>query len=123
MPEYVADAHTLLWYLLNSPRLGANASATFTAADQGQARIVIPSIVLAELYYANVKLKRPLDFKKALAQLQSAHQFVFVDFRASDTLLFDQLAAIPENARPHHRRRGPDPELPAADPRCFHNRQ
>jgi PIN domain nuclease of toxin-antitoxin system len=96
LSEYVADTHALLWYLQNSPRLGTNASAAFDAADQGQAQIVLSSIALAELYYLIVKHKLPFNYAQELARLQAAPQFVFVDFKASDTLLFDHLTAIPE---------------------------
>ena len=96
MLEYVADTHALLWYLLKSPQLGANASAVFDAADQGQARILISAIVLAELYYVNVKLKQPLNFMQELARIEAAGQFQFVDFQASDARQFDRLAAVPE---------------------------
>jgi len=49
--DYVTDTHALYWYLTASPNLGANARAAFLAGEQGQARIYVPSIVLAELYY------------------------------------------------------------------------
>lgn len=91
LPEYVADTHALLWYLQNSPRLGVNASAAFDAADQGLAQIILSSIVIAELYYAIVKHKIALNFAQELARLQSAPQFVFVDFKATNTLLSTNL--------------------------------
>ena len=96
MLEYVADTHALLWYLLKSSQLGENASIVFDAADQGQARILIPAIVLAELYYVNVKLKQPLDFMQELTRLRMAIQFQFVDLLADDVQQFDRLAAVPE---------------------------
>jgi len=68
----------------------------FFAGEQGQARIHIPSIVLAELYYLNVKYGRPLDFTQEYQRLASAGQFRFVDFRAADVVRFDALVAIPE---------------------------
>jgi len=62
MNEYVADTHSLLWYLLNLPALGKQASAAFDEADNGNALIHIPAIVFAELFYLNVKLKNQIDF-------------------------------------------------------------
>ncbi len=82
--------------MLKLSQLGANASAVFDAADQGQARILIPAIVLAELYYVNVKLKQPLNFAQELVRLMAARQFQFVNFQASDVRQFDRLAAVPE---------------------------
>lgn len=96
MPEYVADTHALYWYLMGLPQLGANALAAFRAGEQGQAHIVLPSIVLAELYYLNVKLGSPLNFTNEVKRLENATQFLFVDFSLADVLRFDQLTAIPE---------------------------
>ena len=96
MDEFVADTHALYWYLTAAPQLGTNALAIFRKGEQGQARICIPSIVLAELYYLNVKAGRPLDFATECARLANAGQFLFVAFRAEDVLQFDALATIPE---------------------------
>lgn len=45
---YVTDTHSLLWYLYDVPRLGANARAAFDAINTGEATLLIPVIVLAE---------------------------------------------------------------------------
>ena len=95
MSDYVTDTHALYWYLRAAPQLSAKARAIFLAGEQGQARIHIPSIVFAELYYLNVKYNRPLDFAQEYQRLSSAGQFRFVDFRAADVLRFDVLNAIP----------------------------
>lgn len=88
---------TLLnWYLTGSPRLGTYARAAFLADEQGQGRIYVPSIVLAEPHYLNVTYNRPLEFSQEYERLASAGRFHFVDFRAVDVLRFDALAAIPE---------------------------
>lgn len=96
MSEYVTDTHALFWYLTAMPQLGANALAAFLAGERGQARIYLPSIVLAELYYLNSRLGHPLDFVQEFARLESAAQFVFVSLSAHDVLRFDALVAIPE---------------------------
>ena len=62
MNAYVADTHALFWYLTDSPRLGRQASSAFEEADRGSAQIYLSAIVLAELFYMNEKLGRPLDF-------------------------------------------------------------
>lgn len=58
--------------------------------------IYIPSIVVAELHYVDVKLGRPLNFTQEFQRLATAGQFRFVDFKATDVLQFDALSAIPE---------------------------
>jgi PIN domain nuclease of toxin-antitoxin system len=94
--DCVADTHALFWYLTAHPALGDNARAMLQAAEQGQGLVYIPSIVMAELYYLNVKLGQPLVFHQDYQRLAGAGQFRFVDFRATDVLQFDAFAAIPE---------------------------
>ena len=72
MSDYVTDTHALYWYLTASPKLGANAQGAFLNGEQGKARIHIPSIVLAELYYLNVKYRRPLEFAQEYQRLVNA---------------------------------------------------
>ncbi len=72
MKLYVADNHALFWYLTNSSLLGKNASAAFDEADDGNATIYIPAIVLAEFYYLNIKLGSPLVFADVFQKLSEA---------------------------------------------------
>ena len=96
MSDYVTDTHALYWYLTASPKLGTHAQAAFLEGEHGQARIYVPSIVLAELYYLNVKYHQPLVFAQEYERLAGSGQFHFVEFRAADVLRFDALAVIPE---------------------------
>ena len=96
MKYYLTDTHALYWYFINSPRLGAQANLAFDEADQGQALLYVPAIVLAELYYLNKKHGAPLDFAAVLAQLQQSAQFVLLSFDANDVLDFEKHAAVPE---------------------------
>ena len=96
MKQYVADTHALFWYLAAGPRLSANAKAAFDEGARGEALIHLPSIVIAELYYLNEKLGRPLDFAAGVESLRTSSQFVFVPLMAEDALDFDSDAAVPE---------------------------
>lgn len=96
MNYYVADTHALYWYLINSPQLGSRASAAFNEADNGQALIYVPAIVVAELYYLNKKHGFPLAMAAIITQLRQSPQFELLPFEAADVLEFDTLAAVPE---------------------------
>lgn len=97
MNSYVVDTHALFWYLMDDSRkLGRRANAVFEEADQGQALLFVPAIVLAELYYANSKQGNPLDFADQVRQLRSAAQFVLLPFEPDDVLEFDDNAVVPE---------------------------
>jgi PIN domain nuclease of toxin-antitoxin system len=43
--KYIIDTHALVWYLIASPKLGANAKAALDSADNS---FVIPATALAE---------------------------------------------------------------------------
>jgi len=95
MSDYVADTHALFWYLTGSRRLGPDAKAAFEEAEIGAAIIYVPAIVLAELYYLNVKAGRPLSFKAEFEKLKDAGLFEFIPMEADHVLEFDQ-DSIPE---------------------------
>jgi len=76
--------------------LGRAASAVFDKADAGNAVIYLPAIVLAELYFLNEKLSRPVDFVQAFERLRRSGQFILVDFVAQDVLDFDLDAGVLE---------------------------
>lgn len=76
MSDYVADTHALFWYLSDSKKLGKRASAAFDEADQRNAYIYVPSITIAELFYLNVELRRPIDFVQKYKDLEQNSQFI-----------------------------------------------
>ena len=80
MNFYVADTHALFWYLINSRSLGAGANGAFDEADNGQALIYIPAIVLAELYFLNEKKQSPVDFSMQYQRFEQSAQFVYCPF-------------------------------------------
>jgi PIN domain nuclease of toxin-antitoxin system len=96
MNLYVADTHALFWYLTASPRLGAGAKRAFDEGTAGAATILIPSIALAELYFVNLKMGKPLDFAEVYEAFASAEQFEFVPFVSVDTLDSDADESVPE---------------------------
>jgi PIN domain nuclease of toxin-antitoxin system len=67
----VVDTHALIWYLLNDKKLSEWAKAVFQAAENNQTLLIMSAIVLAELYYANVKNNWFSDFGELYADLIS----------------------------------------------------
>jgi PIN domain nuclease of toxin-antitoxin system len=96
MKFYVTDTHALFWYLINSPLLGAGASHAFDEADNGEALIYIPAIVLAELYFLNKKKEVPLDFGAKYRRLEESQQFVLLPFIPTTLLDFDACESVME---------------------------
>lgn len=96
MKHYVADTHALFWYLIASPKLGKKAKQAFNEGVNETALIYIPVIILAELYFLNEKVGRPLDFAIEYGRLANSSQFIFIPFEPQDVLDFDQDTAVPE---------------------------
>ena len=95
-PFYVVDTHALIWYLLNDKKLSQRAKAIFQAAEQNQTILVISAIVVAELYYANVKNKWFADFAKLYADIASKPFLRFMPVDHTHIPDFMQDAAVPE---------------------------
>ena len=49
MTTYVADTHALIWYFFKPSRLGPSAQAALDEVGEGQALLVIPAVVVAEM--------------------------------------------------------------------------
>lgn len=94
MPVYVADTHALLWYLADSPRLSSAAKQTFNKAEAGQATVVVPAIVLAELIWTILKGRISVDLRQVLATVQK--HYTTTSLEPSDVLKLPALSSILE---------------------------
>src|SRR5437016_3309501 len=95
-PLYVVDTNALIWYLINDKKLGRAASEVFAAAERGETRLILSSIVFAELYYANKRNQWFADFDTAYREIRSMPFFRIVSFRARHVIDFDRNAAVTE---------------------------
>ena len=56
---FVVDTHVLWLYFKYPDRLSVAAQAVFRLAETGNADIIVPAIVIAELYFPSVKVGQP----------------------------------------------------------------
>lgn len=96
MDVYVVDTNALLWHVTASRKLSRRAKSVFDDAVAGRALLYLPTIVVAELYFANVKEGHPIDFDRVYREIRGAAQFVLLPFDPDDALDFDACAAVPE---------------------------
>jgi PIN domain nuclease of toxin-antitoxin system len=96
MADFVVDTHTLFWHLTSNAKLGKQAARVMNAAANSGDALVVPSIVMAELYFLNIKLGLPLDYARTYAALRTCAEYEFVDFTGADILAFDSHAIVPE---------------------------
>lgn len=95
-PRYVADTHALYWYLKDASRLSAAADAVFRLAESGNAVIVIPAIVVTELYFLTVKHGAPLLLSRLLGDLTRTSEFAFSDLGMAQLIALERLPEVPE---------------------------
>jgi len=95
-PIYVLDTHALIWYLRDDPQLSPAVRAIFEAAEANRTLLVVPAIVMAELYYVNLKRGWFADFASVFSEVISKPFLRFVAFEHSHVLEFTKDTAVPE---------------------------
>ena len=69
----VADTHTVIWYLANDSRLGANAKTAFADAVKNGDEIAVSAITLVEIVYLVERNRIPAEqFSQLMNALDSA---------------------------------------------------
>src|SRR5262249_28986459 len=94
--SYVVDTNALYWYLTGDKKLTPPARLIFSAAEQGQTRLYISAISLAELFW--ILQKKPLSqtFAQVYAAIKAKPYFEFIAFEPDHALDLAQDNAIPE---------------------------
>ena len=72
--NYVADAHTIIWYFIDDPRLSQNARQAFEQTLTTGV-IFIPTIVLAEIMYISQKGRISMTFEDTLSHIEMYENF------------------------------------------------
>lgn len=70
---FVVDTHALVWYLTGDDRLGDTAEHLLEQADRGEAKVVIPTIVMAEALFISEETGAP--FEKLLEKIGSGRNY------------------------------------------------
>ncbi len=89
--RYVLDTHALLWYLQNDPELGAGAQAAMKLAERGDAQLLIPSIVLAELVCLCQELRIRLSLDSLRQTIASVSNVMVLEMGLRQLLTFEKL--------------------------------
>ena len=72
---YVTDTHALIWYLTDDAQLSNAAREIFEKVDSGQETVLIPCIVLFELFYLVEKNRIVIDFDSVVSMVSSASNY------------------------------------------------
>ena len=96
LPLFVVDANALWWYLKLPRRLSPSAEEVFRQAEAGSVVLVVPAIVVAEVYYLSVKLGQPFILPNFLNELATVHGMYISDLGRTQLEMLDRLPEIPE---------------------------
>jgi len=97
--RYVTDTHALIWHLQGQTKLSSKVSSIFSRADNGQAIIIIPTIVLVEMIYLAEKKRIAANLVNLVLQLlQSGSQNY--QLAPLDLLTVNSIALIPRTLVP-----------------------
>jgi PIN domain nuclease of toxin-antitoxin system len=96
MTIYMADTHSLIWAFQKPRKLGENARQAFQEIANGEAKLLIPTIVLAELIFTIENKPVQADLDGILSAIKNSPNIEFVDFDYELALKLRDLTAIPE---------------------------
>jgi len=74
---YVTDTHSMVWYLLEDPRLSKKVLEIFEESAN-KSIIFIPTIVLAEMMFISEKGKVKISFKETLEEIENCEKFEII---------------------------------------------
>jgi len=94
--NFVTDAHALLWWFIDSPKISPKASEIFQKCEKGENIIFIPSIVIAEGLSIFEKKRVSFDFKKLLRKIYESENFVLIPLDYAILQKMVDLKEIPE---------------------------
>ena len=94
--KYILDTHVLYWYLRSPDRLSPAANAAFALAETGNAELVVPAIVIAELYYLSAKLGQPLSPMEIMDTFDEVDGMILSELGRAQLERLDQFPEIPE---------------------------
>jgi PIN domain nuclease of toxin-antitoxin system len=100
MKSYVIDTHALIWFLTGNKNLSDKSRKILLNAQIEEARILISSIVLAEILYILNKKKINLNINELLDLIAKSTSYKIVPF---DLPVFKEMLELPGNLEMHDR--------------------
>jgi len=96
LPLYVTDSHSLIWYLLASPKLSFNANEVFKTVEQGKAKVLIPAVVIAEIIFIVQSGKVQADLDSLLLKIQESDNFQISPLGLDELICLKEQREIPK---------------------------
>ena len=96
MEYYVADTHSLIWYLIDSPKISKNANECFKEVEKGDAKLFIPAIVIAEIIFILERSKVKADLEEIFKRIEEAKNFEICSLDVEQLHCLKEQIKIPE---------------------------
>ena len=96
LPEYLVDSHALFWFLEYPSLLSPAADAVFRLAAAGGAVIVVPAIVVAELFSLTAKAELPILPSDLLSRINASREFAFSELGQDQLEAMGSIAGVTE---------------------------
>ena len=93
---FVTDTQVLWWYLRLPGHLSEATRQVLLDAEAGNATVIVPAIVIAELYYLSVRVNEPFTLPALLDDLSSREWIELSDLGQAQLEYLDRLPEIPE---------------------------
>lgn len=93
---YVADTHSLIWFLTDDKKLGTKAKEILEKADEGKVIIIVPTIVLAELIFICEKKNAAVKFKDVMDKITESSNYIHYNLDMKIISEIADLKQIPE---------------------------
>jgi predicted nucleic acid-binding protein len=100
METFIADAHSLAWFITQNPKISTRAVEIFREAENADVEVLIPTIVLAELLYLSERKKISTSIAEMLRRVHESSGFVVVPF---DWQIFEAMQHLPTELEIHDR--------------------
>ena len=97
---YVADTHSLVWFIAEDDRLSERAKHLLEQAEDAELQVLIPTIVLAEITYISQKKRTKATIDEVLRFIEQGSGFVIAPF---DFLIFRRMLQLPDEWEIHDR--------------------
>ncbi len=93
---YIADTHSLIWFLSGDSQLSPKAKEIFEATERGEATIIVPILVLAEIMFLCERKRLQHLFSQLVATLQKGTNYFVYDLGLDIVLVAKDLLHLPD---------------------------
>ena len=97
---YVVDTHALIWWALDDSKLSNRANGVFASAEKDEARLLVPTVVLAEMLHLSEGRIPEIPTQEVLDTLASMDSVTITPF---DFATFRHVLDLPHELQIHDR--------------------